>query len=257
MAEGVERDRDGSVATVTINHPPANALSRAVVAALDRALDELAADPRVRALVLTGAGERFFVAGADIREFGTSAEETRGWIAAGQALTLRMTRSRLPIVAAVNGYALGGGLELAMACDIRVASATARLGQPEVNLGLIPGWGGTQRLPRLVGRGAALALLLGGDPVDANTAERIGLVHQVAPADQLRARAHEFAQRLAAQAPVAVAEIKRAVADGLDRPLEAGLAVELDGFMAAFASSDAAEGVAAFLAKRPPAWSGT
>jgi len=256
VAGEVRLGREGGVAVLTIDHPPANALSRDVVAALDRALTEAEADEGTRAAVVTGAGARFFVAGADINEFQTSADATRSWIATGQALTLRMSRMRLPIVAAVNGFALGGGLELAMACDIRIAAAGARLGQPEVTLGLIPGWGGTQRLPRLIGRGPALALLLTGDPLDAEAALGLGLVHEVVAADAVRARAIEWAQRLAAQAPVAVAAIKRAVADGLDRPLGEGLAAELDGFMTAFTSADAAEGVAAFLGKRPPRWSG-
>ncbi len=256
MGEPVTLEREGAVAVVTIDHPPANALSRLVVDGLLRALDAAVADAAVRALVLTGAGDRFFVAGADIREFQASSEATRSWIAAGQALTLRMGRARLPIVAAINGFALGGGLELAMACDIRVAAAGVRMGQPEVNLGLIPGWGGTQRLPRLIGRGPALALLLTGEPVDAARALELGLVHEVAPAESVRDRARAWAERLAAQAPVAVAAIKLAVAEGLDRPLEEGLAAELDGFMTTFGSADAHEGVAAFLGKRRAQWSG-
>ncbi len=256
MAGDVVVRREGPVAVLTIDHPPANALSRDVVAALEHTIAEAAADPDVRALVITGAGDRYFVAGADLKELRAPDDATRSWMAVGQGLMARMARLRLPIVAALNGFALGGGLELAMACDIRVAAATAQLGQPEVNRGLMPGWGGTQRLPRLIGRGAALALLLTGETIGAEAARGLGLVHEVTAAGGAVEGGLAWAQRLAAQAPVAVAQIKRAVADGLDRPIAEGLQVELDGFMTCAASQDAREGVAAFLAKRPPTWSG-
>lgn len=167
-----------------------------------------------------------------------------------------MERQRFPIVAAINGFALGGGLELAMACDIRIASSTAKLGQPEVRLGIIPGWGGTQRLPRLVGRGRALELLLSGDPVEAPRALEMGLVNRVVEPDQLEQAAVEAADRLAQSAPLAIAAIKRAVNRGLALPLDAGLAAELEEFDATFRTADALEGISAFLQKRQPEWSG-
>ncbi len=249
--------RSGRVGWITVDHPPANALNREVLAGLRRALTELEEDPEVGAAVVTGAGEKFFVAGADIGEFVLDGPDaTREKIADGQRLTLEMESSRLPLVAAVNGYALGGGLELAMACDLRLAAATSRVGQPEILLGIIPGWGGTQRLPRLVGRGRALELLLTGEQIDAETALRLGLVNRVVAPERLRAEAQELAEKLAAQAPRAVAAIKGAVAAGIDRPLATGLGEELGHFDETFRTVDAAEGIRAFLEKRRPAWTG-
>ncbi len=257
MAGVVRAERRGAVGWIVIDHPPANALNREVLDGLRSSLQELEADPLVRSAVFTGEGDRFFVAGADIGEFVSDGpDSTRAKIADGQRLTLEMERSRLPLLAAVNGYALGGGLELAMACDLRMASRTARLGQPEVLLGIIPGWGGTQRLPRLVGRGRALELLLLGDQIEAPLALSLGLVNWVVEPEQLLARAQTLAERLAGQPPVAVAAIKRAVGQGLDRPLDEGLGEELEAFDGVFRSADAAEGIAAFLAKRKPEWSG-
>ncbi len=253
----VRLERHGRVGWLVIDHPPANARSRAVLAGLRSALRELEGDPGVGAAVVTGAGDRFFVAGADIGEFVADGPDgTREKIADGQRLTLEMERSRLPLVAAVNGYALGGGLELAMACDLRLAAAGAKLGQPEILLGIIPGWGGTQRLPRLVGRGRALQLLLSGEPVAAPEAREMGLVNQVVGTEGLRSAAQELGERLAEKAPLAVAAIKRAVSDGLDRPLAEGLEVELRGFDATFRTEDAAAGIAAFLEKRRVVWTG-
>ncbi|HEY6538809.1 MAG TPA: enoyl-CoA hydratase-related protein [Candidatus Dormibacteraeota bacterium] len=245
------------MAWITIDHPPANALSQAVLEGLDRAFSEVARDPGLGAAVLTGAGERFFVAGAEIGEFlSLGPEGTRAKIADGQRLTLEMERQRYPIVAAINGFALGGGLELAMACDLRVCSSAAKLGQPEILLGIIPGWGGTQRLPRLVGRGRALELLLTGEQLGAERALELGLVNQVAEPAQLRTQAGALAQRLAELAPLALAAIKRAVSAGLDQPLPAGLAAELAEFDATFRTADAKEGITAFLEKRGAVWSG-
>lgn len=197
------------------------------------------------------------MAGADITEFVSQGPDgTKAKIADGQQLTLEMERQRFPIVAAINGFALGGGLELAMACDIRIASSTAKLGQPEVRLGIIPGWGGTQRLPRLVGRGWALEMLLSGEPVEAPRALEMGLVNRVVEPDQLEQAAVEAADRLAQSAPLAIAAIKRAVNRGLALPLDAGLAAELEEFDATFRTADALEGISAFLQKRQPEWSG-
>ncbi|MHB1624710.1 MAG: enoyl-CoA hydratase/isomerase family protein [Candidatus Dormibacteria bacterium] len=257
MSDVVRLERRSEVGWIIIDHPPANALNRDVLEGLRAALQELESDPLVRSAVVTGQGDRFFVAGADIGEFvSDGADLTREKILDGQRLTLQMESSRLPLVAAVNGFALGGGLELAMACDLRIASSTARVGQPEILLGIIPGWGGTQRLPRLIGRGRALELLLGGDQMDAARALELGLVNRVVASDRLAAEAQLVAERLAAQAPLAVAAIKRAVSEGLDRPLREGLGAELAAFDSTFRSADAAEGIAAFLAKRKPEWSG-
>jgi enoyl-CoA hydratase len=257
MADLVAVERQSAVGWITIDHPPANALSWAVIAGVREALRGLEADPAVRAAVLTGRGDRFFVAGADIGEFVSDGpERTHAKIADGQQLTLEMERSRLPIVAAINGFALGGGLELAMACDLRIASSAARMGQPEILLGLIPGWGGTQRLTRLIGRGRALELLLTGDQIGAELALQLGLVNRLSDPIDLPQDAQELALRLAERAPLAVAATKRAVSTGLDRPLDDGLAAELIEFDNVFRSEDAAEGISAFLGKRPPRWSG-
>ncbi|MGH7697691.1 MAG: enoyl-CoA hydratase/isomerase family protein [Candidatus Dormibacteria bacterium] len=258
MADEVGLEASGPVAWITIDHPPANALSVAVLEGLEAAFARVAQDPGLRVAVVTGAGDRFFVAGADITEFASQgAEGTRAKIACGQRLTLEMARQPYPILAAVNGFALGGGLELAMACDLRIASAGARLGQPEILLGIIPGWGGTQRLPRLVGRGRALQLLLSGDQIDAQQALEWGLVNRVVGPGELRTAVQAQAEGLAARAPLALAAIKRALAEGLDQPLDRGLEAELREFDGVFRSADATEGISAFVQKRPPEWSGS
>jgi enoyl-CoA hydratase len=249
----VRVERDGAIAVVTIDHPPANAISRAVVLGITEAFESAEADPGCRGLVLTGGGPKFFAAGADISEFGSQGGDN---IAQGQGLTLAMERSRLPVVAAVNGIAFGGGCELTLACDVRIASTAARFGQPEIKLGIIPGWGGTQRLPRLIGRSAAIELLLSGDPIDAARALALGLVSRVVEPDELLSAAIDVARKFAAQAPLALAATKRAVADGLDRPLSEGLDAERREFVGLFATEDAREGITAFLEKRPPSWTG-
>ena len=253
LNDSVRVDREGALAIVTIDHPPVNAISRAVIAAITQALDEAEQDRSCRALILTGAGSRFFAAGADITEFGDASADTA---ARGQELTVAMEGSRLAVVGAVNGIAFGGGCELTLACDARIASSDARFGQPEIKLGILPGWGGTQRLPRLIGRSAAMALLFSGDPIDAARALQLGLVSEVVEPGALLDAARELAGRYASQAPLAVAAIKRAVNRGLDRPLAEGLAVERDEFVALFASADAGEGIAAFREKRDAKWTG-
>ena len=254
LHDSVQFERDGAVAVITIAHPPANAISQAVVRGIGDAIAQAEADPACRAAILTGDGPKFFAAGADISEFGSAGPEG---IATGSHFTLVLERSRLPIVCAVNGIAFGGGCELAMACDVRIASDNARFGQPEIKLGIIPGWGGTQRLPRLVGRSAAMELLLLGDPIDANHALKIGLVSRVVEPGSLMEAARDIARRFAAQAPLAVAATKRAVNDGLDRPIEDGLNAEVREFTGLFATDDAREGITAFLEKRAPSWSGS
>jgi enoyl-CoA hydratase len=253
LHDTVRVERDGALAIVTIDHPPANAISRAVVAGITQALSDAEADATCRAVILTGAGPKFFAAGADVTEFGSTGGET---IATGQGLTMGMERSRLAIVAAVNGIAFGGGCELTLACDVRIASRNARFGQPEIKLGIIPGWGGTQRLPRLIGRTAATELLFTGEPIDSARALELGLVSRVVEPEALLDAAREVAGRYAAQAPLALAATKRALADGVDRPLAEALETERREFVALFASEDAREGITAFLEKRPPNWTG-
>src|ERR1700733_1086797 len=175
-------DKSGAVTTLTIKHPPANAISAAVVAGIREGLEQSQADAGCHAIILTGDGDRFFAAGADVTEFATNSGEA---IAGGQNITKEIEASPLPVIAAINGICFGGGCELALACDIRIASSNAKLGQPEIKLGIIPGWGGTQRLPRIIGMGPALELLLTGDPVDASRALELGLVSLVVEPDQL------------------------------------------------------------------------
>jgi enoyl-CoA hydratase len=248
-------ERDGAVATVTLNRPAVlNALNTLMVAELKAALAELEADASVRALVITGAGERAFAAGADIGELSALPNATAGAALArsGQALTLAIERSRLPVIAAVNGYALGGGCELAMACDIRIAGEKARFGQPEVNLGLIPGYGGTQRTLRLLGRGYASFLCLSGDQIDANEALRVGLVDRVVASGELLDAAKKLAATIASRAPLAIAATKRAIVEGQNAALTVGLDIEALLFGTAIDTNDMVEGTKAFLEKRSP-----
>ena len=249
----VRIEREGPVALVIISHPPVNAVSRRVAAALLGTLSEAEADPTCRALVITGDGPRFFSAGADITEFTEAPSEA---VTVSLEVTRRLEASRLPVIAAVNGMAFGGGCEIALACDLRICAEEARFGQPEIKLGIIPGWGGTQRLPRLVGRGPALELLLTGDPIGSARALELGLVTRVVPADRLREEALALAGLLAERPPLAVAAIKRAVHLGLDGSLDDGLRRESEEFTRLFRSEDAREGIAAFLGKRQPAWRG-
>jgi len=261
MAEYISSERDGAVAAVTIDHPPVNALSAQLLEELEAEIDRLDGDDEVRAIVLIGAGERAFVAGADISEFPslrTAAAEAheRGSARGIQKLGHRMDAARTPFVAAIHGFCLGGGLELAMCCDVRIASDDAQLGQPEIKLGLIPGGGGTQRLPRLVGLGRALLLNLTGDFVDAATAYEWGLVEKVVPRTELRETALAIARTIASRSPVAVAILRELARTTRDLPLEEGLRREADGFRRCLESEDGAEGVAAFLEKREPSFTG-
>lgn len=247
----------GRVATVTINRPDQrNALNVATRAELIRAIDTLATDAEVRVMILTGAGDRAFVAGADIREFEGRTPVDQFKIMSARSIYEAVEDLPKPVIAAINGYCLGGGCELAMACDIRIASDSARLGQPEVNLGILPGGGGTQRLPRLVGLGRALKLLYTGELVDAAEALRLGLVDEVVPADQLMVRAAALAETIATKSPVALRLIKEAARASQRTPLDEGLRHERTLFGLAFASADKAEGVKAFLEKRSPEFDG-
>lgn len=252
----VEVGADG-VAVVTVNRPDKlNALSSGVMAELDQAF-AAATSPEVSAVIVTGAGEKAFVAGADIQELAAASPvELRRTALDGQRVLRRLETLGKPSVAAVNGYALGGGLELALACAVRFAAENAKLGQPEVKLGLIPGYGGTQRLPRLIGRGRALEMILSGEPVDAQQALRMGLVNAVVPQAELLDYSRAWLAKVLANAPVAVSLAMDAVDAGLDGSLDEGLRLEAAAFGVAAASEDRAEGTAAFLAKRRAVFAG-
>ena len=249
-------DADGLL-TLTINRPDKlNALSHEVMTALDDAFARAETDDAVKAVVLTGAGEKAFVAGADIGQFtGLDAGKGAYFARRGQAVFNRIERLPKVVVAAVNGFALGGGCELALACHLRVASETAVFGQPEVNLGLIPGYGGTQRLPRIVGRGIALELILTGDRVTAQRAYEIGLVNRVVPPTRVVEEAKALARTIAGKAPVAVALALRATL-AADLPSDAGLAHEAALFGLSTGTEDLQEGARAFLEKRPAQFKG-
>lgn len=250
-------DIEDRVAIITINRPDRrNALNAAVRAELIDALDRLRDDDAVRVVVLTGAGDRAFVAGADITEFAERSPLEQRAAMSGRRVFDEVAAFPKPTIAMVNGVALGGGCELAMACDMRIAGSSARFGQPETRLGLIPGGGGTQRLPRLVGAGRALRMILTGEAVAAEEAHRIGLVDELAEDTELRGRTLELAKAMAAASPVALRLAKAAVAAAWETPLSAGLAMERELFITAFASDDRREGVTAFLSKRNPEFSG-
>jgi enoyl-CoA hydratase len=245
-------DRDGAVAVLTINRPQVlNALNAPTVDALRRAALELKHDPDVRVVILTGAGEKAFVAGADINELAVQRPvDGKEHARRGQHVFDLIENLGKPVIAAINGYALGGGCELALACTIRIAADTARLGQPEINLGIIPGYAGTQRLARLVGKGAALDLLLTGRHITAAEALQVGLVNRVVPAADLMTEARKLASELAAKPPIAMRYIIEAVNRGLEMPLDQGQFLEATLFGLVASTDDMREGTAAFLEKR-------
>jgi enoyl-CoA hydratase len=253
----VRYETDGPVATITVDHPPANALSNAVLAEIEASLAQADADHDVRVVIFTGAGEKFFIAGADITEFlHIPKEDYAERTAKGQSVTLQMETMSKPVIMAINGYCLGGGCEMAMAGDVRIAADTAVFGQPEIKLGIIPGFGGTQRLVRLLGKSRAMELLFTGDNLGAATALELGLVSRVVPQAELMTVSRELAGKLAAQAPLAIAAIKRAVHNGLDRPIEEALEAERKEFAEVRFTDDAIEGITAFLEKRKPEFKG-
>ena len=249
---------DGALRRITINRPDKlNALDATVIDELTRAFDAAAVDEAVRVVVLTGAGPKAFVAGADIAAMSTlGVVDAREFSLRGQRLMSRIERLGKPVIAMVNGFALGGGLELAMACHLRIAADTARVGQPEVGLGLIPGFGGTQRLQRLCGRGPALELCLLGAPVDAARALQLGVVTRVVPAADLEAETTKLAAQLAAAAPLALRGVLDAVLLGGEMAIDMALDYESQQFAIAFSTEDMKEGTSAFLARRKPAFTG-
>ncbi|HVL86641.1 MAG TPA: enoyl-CoA hydratase-related protein [Candidatus Thermoplasmatota archaeon] len=250
---------EGATGILTLDHPPVNALSPSVLEELGRAFAALEANAELRAVVVAASGTNAFSAGADVHELAKlSPEDARSVVALGQRTFLALERSRFAVVAAVQALALGGGLELALACDLRVAGERARFAAPEVQLGLVPAWGGTQRLARLVGPGRAKEMILTGAWVNASEALRMGLVNKVVPdGDELRA-ALDVARLIGAKAaPLAVGAAKRAIREGLDGTLDEGLALEAEAVESLAASSDLREGLAAMLEKRPPKFTGT
>ena len=256
--ENLLYDYSDGIASVTINRPKAlNALNKATLKELLSLFSAIRDDAAVKVVILTGAGEKAFVAGADISEMQPiDAVTGRQFALLGHQLAAAIENLPKPVIAAVNGFALGGGCELALCCDIRLASETARFGQPEINLGVIPGFGGTQRLPRLIGKGRACELLLTGDMIDAAEAYRIGLVNKLLPAAELLPAARKLAAKIAAKGQVAVAFAKAALRDGLETDLTRACAHEADLFGLCFATADQKEGMLAFLEKRPAQFSG-
>jgi enoyl-CoA hydratase/carnithine racemase len=246
------------VAYVTVNRPKAlNALDRRTLAELREVFEDIRGDAATRGVIVTGAGDKAFIAGADIREIaGADALAATELTRNGQGVLDLIENLGKPVVAAINGFALGGGCETALACTLRVAAEHARFGQPEVKLGVIPGFGGTQRMPRLVGRGAALRLILSGEPISAQEAYRIGLVDEVVPGAELIARAEAILERITADAPLALRFAIEAVSQGLEGSQAQGLALESSLFSLCAATHDKQEGASAFLEKRAPKFEG-
>ncbi|MGQ9538579.1 MAG: enoyl-CoA hydratase/isomerase family protein [Candidatus Bathycorpusculaceae bacterium] len=251
-------EKSEGVATITINRPEAlNAFNAEVVGEILQALEDTKTDENIRVVVLTGAGEKAFSAGADIKAMkGMNALKARELSQMGEKLCTALENLEKPVIAAINGYALGGGLEVAMACDLRIASENARMGQTEINIGLIPGWGGTQRLTRLIGATKAKELIFTGKMVDAKTAEQLGLVNVVVPADKLRETVRQFALEIAQKAPVALKVAKALINKGAEISLDAALALEREGFGVVASTEDLQEGVSAFIEKRKPTFKG-
>jgi enoyl-CoA hydratase/carnithine racemase len=256
--ENVVYDKKGSIGYVTLNRPKVlNALNKATINELRAAFEDARDDSTVRGVILTGAGEKAFAAGADIAEIANNtAVEAEEATRRGQALTDLIENLGKPVIAAVNGFALGGGCELAMSCSIRIAAESAKFGQPEVKLGVMPGYGGTQRMPRLVGRGRALRLILSGDIIDAAEAYRIGLVDELVPYAQLIERAETVLEKIIANAPLSVKYSLEAVNKGLETSVAEGLLIEASLFAVCASTDDKKEGTSAFLEKRAPKFQG-
>ena len=256
--ENIRYESRPPMAIVTLDRPKVlNALNGQSMHELEQVFLQIQQDASIRVVLITGAGEKAFVAGADIRELAAlNALDGEQAALQGQRVFGLIENCGKPVIACINGFALGGGCELALACTLRIASATARLGQPEVKIGIIPGYGGTQRLPRLIGKGAALKMILTGEPVSAEEALRMGLVDEVVEPDQLLPRSEQLAQTIAAMPPLVVRDCIRAVNAGYDLPLASGLAMEASLFGLACSTRDKAEGTQAFLEKRAPVWTG-
>lgn len=251
-------DKSEGIAQITLNRPEAlNAWSKELAKEFLTALENAGNDSEVKVVVITGAGEKAFSAGADIKAMvGMDAIKARDLSRMGYKICNAIENTEKPVIAAINGYALGGGMEVSMACDFRIASEKARMGQTEINIGLIPGWGGTQRLTRLVGKAKAKELVFTGKIIDAKTAYQWGLVNKVVPPEELKAAVREFALELAGKAPVALRLAKTLIDKGTDIDLETALALEKEGFGVVGSSEDLQEGVSAFTEKRKPLWKG-
>ncbi|MGD0160509.1 MAG: enoyl-CoA hydratase-related protein [Candidatus Bathyarchaeia archaeon] len=251
-------EKSEGIATITLNRPEAlNAFSREVVDEILQALQDVMNDENVRVVVLTGAGEKAFSAGADIKSMiGMTVLKARELSLMGEKLCLALENLEKPVIAALNGYALGGGLEVAMSCDLRIASENARMGQTEINIGLIPGWGGTQRLTRLIGRTKAKELVFTGRMIDAKTAEQLGIINMAVPQDKFKETVRQFALDLVSKAPVAVRVAKALINKGADISLDSALALEREGFGVVASTEDLKEGVSAFTEKRKPVFKG-
>jgi len=251
-------EKSEGIATITLNRPEAlNAFSKEVVPEIMQALEDVKNDESVRVVVLTGAGEKAFSAGADIKAMvGMNALKARELSLMGEKLCVALESLEKPVIAAINGYAFGGGMEVSMACDIRIASENALMGQTEINIGLIPGWGGTQRLTRLVGVGKTKELVFTGKRIDAKTAEQLGIVNMVVPAEKFKETVRQFALDLASKAPVALKVAKALINKGADIGLESALALEREGFGVVASTEDLQEGVKAFTEKRKPTFKG-
>lgn len=258
MYDNILLEIDGGLAQITINRPKElNALNRATMLELDDAIKSLVDDQSVGALIITGGGEKAFVAGADISEMVDMGPlQAKEWSRLGQQVFSRIENFPRPVIAAINGFALGGGCELAMACDIRLASEKAKFGQPEVNLGIIPGFAGTQRLTRLVGKGQAKIIIFSGDIISAEEALRIGLVDKVVAAEELMAFAKTLASKIMTKAPLAIGQAKTAINKGIEMDSELAFVFEAETFGMCFTSADQKEGMRAFLEKRKPTFGG-
>jgi enoyl-CoA hydratase len=257
--ENIDLETKGPIATLTFDRPKAlNALNQALLEEFDAALDRVAENEAIRVLVLTGSGEKAFVAGADITEINQLGPLGAKYFAQrGQAAINRLPQLTIPVIAAVNGYALGGGTEMALGCDFIYAAQTAHFGLPEINLGIIPGFGGTQRLARLIGASRAREMIFSGQMIDAAEAMRLGIVNRICAPDQLMSDVMDTAMEIAQKGRVALRAAKQAINNGLNVDLGSGLAQEIDAFALCLASSDAKEGTSAFLAKRKPEFKGT
>jgi len=251
-------EKSEGIATITLNRPEAlNAFSKEVVDEVLQALEDIRNDENIRVVILTGAGEKAFSTGADIKAMkGMNALKARELSLMGEKICNALENLEKPVIAAINGYALGGGLEVAMSCDIRIASENARMGQTEINIGLIPGWGGTQRLTRLIGATKAKELVYTGKIIDAKTAEQLGILNMVVPADKFKETVRQFAAELASKAPVALKVAKALINKGAEISLDTAIALEREGFGVVASTEDLQEGVSAFTEKRKPTFKG-
>jgi len=256
--ENILYEKSEGIATITINRPNVlNALNMQALQEISSSLDDAEEDETVKVIVITGAGDRSFTTGLDLKAIkGLSPLDAMNQDLLGQKLTEKIEELKKPVIAAINGYALGGGLELAMSCDLRIASENARLGQTELNVGLIPGWGGTQRLPRLVGRGIAQELIFTGKMIDAATAKQLGLLSTVVPPDKLKSAVKELASELMTKSPVGIQLVKRLINSSLEIDLTRGLVQEAQAFGVLVSTEDFNEGVTAFIEKRKPKFKG-